>query len=246
MKLTRPLAFVDFETTGTNPAQDRIVQWGLVRRDPDGTTALFEGLVNPGVPIPAEATAVHGITAEMVRDAEPTKVALARLLGELRGCDLAGYNLFGFDLPLLQAELARHGMPTALGDRRVVDVMQVYFRQQPRTLAAAVKHYTSKELVGAHGALVDAGASATVLEAMLNSHNLPDDVEGLQALSKPEGAVDLQGKFIEVNGALVVNFGKHKGTSAAKVDRSFFEWMLRQDFAADTKAIARKVLLDAH
>src|SRR5215510_9685493 len=104
LQLTRPLAFIDLETTGTNLARDRIVEIAVLKIMPDGNKHEKETLVNPQMPIPAGVSAIHGVTDEDVKDA-PTFDQIAKLFFLfLDDCDLAGFNSIRFDLPILVEE----------------------------------------------------------------------------------------------------------------------------------------------
>jgi DNA polymerase-3 subunit epsilon len=116
LKIVRPLVFFDLETTGVNIATDRIVELSYHKIFPNGNSESKTYRVKPvmlqlgeevQMPIPAEATAVHGITDEDVRDCPTFKQIAQEVADTLAGCDLAGYNSSHFDLPLLAEEFAR-------------------------------------------------------------------------------------------------------------------------------------------
>ncbi len=109
LNLTKPLIFFDLETTGTNITQDRIVEISLIKVSPDGEEVTRTRRINPEMPIPAEATAVHHITDDDVKDA-PTFKQIARSLADMfEGADIAGFNSNRFDVPMLAEEFARAG-----------------------------------------------------------------------------------------------------------------------------------------
>lgn len=247
LQLKRPLVFFDLETTGVDPARDRIVELCILRVEPDGSRQSRTRRINPGRPIPPEATAVHGITDDDVRD-EPRFDQVARgLLELLDGADLAGFNIVRFDVPMLDAELQRCKLDLDLASRRVVDSMAIFHKMEPRNLTAAVRLYLDRDHDGAHGAEADVLASAEVLEAQLARYDeLPADIEALDAWSRGgPGAVDLNGKFVWREGEVVVNFGKHQGTPLRQlVDRSpdYLKWFLGKDFPSDAKKLVESAL----
>lgn len=179
-----PMLGFDTETTGVDVTSDRIVTAALVRRDGTTTTTVRTWLVDPGVEIPAGATAVHGITTEQARaDGMAPQVALAQIADELtaaarRGEPVVAFNA-GFDLGILEAELTRHGLPTMierLGGplRAVVDplVLDRYcdrYRRGKRRLGDLCDHY---QVVtdGLHTADVDVVATLDVLRAIVRCH----------------------------------------------------------------------------
>ena len=105
-----PFTVFDLETTGLSPVRDCIVEIGAVRVDRDGTLSRFSTLIRPPVPIPARATAIHGITNEMVADAPSFTDAAYRFLEFSRGSKFVTHNA-RFDLGFLQESLARTGLP---------------------------------------------------------------------------------------------------------------------------------------
>jgi DNA polymerase-3 subunit epsilon len=249
VNLERPLVCFDLETTGVSPERDRIVEIGLVRVEPDGSRRAFRTLVNPEMPIPPQATAVHGISDADVHDA-PSLAGVAReLLVLLDGADLAGFNSIGFDAPLLENELRRVGVEFSLEGRRHVDAMRIFHRMEPRTLTAAYRKYCGKDLTEAHAALADVEATLEVLDAMVGRYEeLGGDVGELHAISNPnEGRwVDRTRKF-EWNddGLAVFTFGKHRGKSLDEVARAwpdYLEWMLGKEFTDEVLTILREAL----
>lgn len=242
MKLTlqRPLVFFDLETTGTSITHDRIVEISLVKLFPDGHVEERTRRVNPTVPIPAEATAVHHITDADVA-AEPTFRQLAVSLGRLiAGCDFAGFNSNRFDIPLLAEEFARAGVPFDFSNARFVDVQTIYHKKEPRTLVAAYRHYCGKNLEEAHSALADTRATMEVLMAQLECYDdLPSEVAPLAEFAQPNRNVDLMGRLIyDDKDREVINFGKYKGRLAEEVlaaEPGYLSWLLQGDFAQNTK-----------
>ncbi|MEY2972136.1 MAG: hypothetical protein RL738_977, partial [Bacteroidota bacterium] len=109
MNLTRPLCVFDIESTGINVVHDRIVELCVLRVLPDGSETVKTWRVNPGIPIPAGATAIHGISDADVADAPPFAGILSELVPMIQGSDLAGYNSNKFDIPMLAEELLRAG-----------------------------------------------------------------------------------------------------------------------------------------
>ena len=248
LELKRPLAFFDLETTGIDPLRDKIVEIAVVRVLPGGATAGLTRRVHPGRPIPAEATAVHGIRDEDVAGAPPFRDLARELLEFLSDADLAGFNVRRFDVPLLEREFRDCGLDPALAERRVIDAMTIFHRKEPRDLTAAVKFFLGREHAGAHGAEADVLASLGVLEAQLERYaDLPRTVEELEAWCnpRPADAVDRGGKFVLREGEVVFAFGKQKGRALREVARSqrdYLEWILRQDFPDDARALVERAL----
>lgn len=247
MKLARPLAVLDLETTGPSITTDRIVDISIVTRLPNGGLERWSSLVNPGAPIPPSASRVHGITDEMVAGAPAFADIAIEVLNRLDGCDIGGFNVRAFDLPLLRAELARAGM--SLGDEHhVVDAMTIFHAFERRDLSSAVRLYLGRSHDGAHRAEADAFATLQVLEAQVQTYPIPDNVPGLAAF-RPPGAIDAEGKLVWIDserGPLpCFSFGKHKGHSLQwlrKNEPDFLRWVLRADFSDEVKTIVREAL----
>ena len=248
LRLERPLAFLDLETTGTEPATDRIVEISVLLVGPEGPGEARTRRLNPERPIPPEATAVHGIRDEDVR-AEPAFRQIARGLLEFLGeADLAGFNILRFDVPLLDREFRDCGLDLGLSRRRVLDAMTIFHRKEPRDLSAAVRFYLGREHAGAHGAAADVNAAAEVLDAQLDRYrDLPRSVEELEQWCRPvpADAADRGGKFVWRSGDLVFTFGMHRGRTlrdVAQRERDYLEWILKSDFPSDARELVEGAL----
>ncbi|MBD3867330.1 MAG: 3'-5' exonuclease [Acidobacteria bacterium] len=248
LKLTRPLAFFDLETTGIDAGSDRIVEICILKVFPDGRRESLVERLNPERPIPAEASAVHGIYDHDVRDCPGFRERAATYLGMLEGADLSGYNVQRFDIPLIRREFRDIGTDLPMDGVRVVDAMTIYHRKERRDLSAAVRFFLGKELEGAHSAEEDVAATAEVLDAQLARYDdLPDTVEDLAAWCNPvrEDAVDRSGKFVWKKKEIVFTFGKYRDQTLASVrdsNRGYLEWVLRSDFPDDSKVVVQAAL----
>ena len=245
-RLRCSVLFFDTETTGTSPLLDSVVSVAYALVQSNGAVSRASTLVNPGRPIPASATAIHGISDADVTKA-PTFAALAKsLLVRLTGADVvAGYNIRRFDLPLLAEEFRRAGVhfdPEAL---RIVDAQGIFFAREPRDLTAALRFYVGAEHDQAHTAGGDVDATAIVLAAQLDRYaDLPNDAGLLADVSanRDPNALDVEGKFVWRDGAAQITFGKYAGTGLHALDRGYLEWMLKQGFGTSTKRIVEAAL----
>jgi DNA polymerase-3 subunit epsilon len=244
--LARPLAVLDLETTGTDPQAARVVEISVLRLIPPESRVLRTRRVNPGMPIPAEATAIHGITDADVAN-EPTFAKLARGLADfLSGCDLCGFNLKRYDLRVLHAEFRRSGVDFPLKGRAIIDPMEIFHAYERRDLSAAVDFYLASEHTKAHSAEADVLATAGVLDAMLACYDdLPRRVADLHQRFEDPNAVDSNGCFTQVGTEIRFAFGKFRGQPlnvVAQKKPDYLRWMLEQDFFDDTKTVVRTAL----
>jgi len=248
LQLDRPLVVFDLETTGIDPATDRIVEISALRLEPDGRREVRTRRLNPERPIPPGATAVHGITDADVREAPTFRQVSRSLLTWIEGADLAGFNILRFDVPLLDREFRDCGLDLGLSSRRILDAMVVFHRREPRDLSAAVRFYLDREHLSAHSAEADVEATAEVLDAQLARYgDLPRDVTALDAWIRAgrPNAVDASGKFVWREGEVVFAFGKHQGLALRQVAASapdYLAWVVESDFPEDAKLIVAAAL----
>jgi DNA polymerase III subunit epsilon len=239
LKLTKPLAFIDLETTGTNLGTDRIIEIAIIKILPDGTRSVKRKLINPEMSIPQASIDIHGITNEMVKDAPSFRQVAHELKQMLDHCDLAGYNSNRFDIPLLMEEFLRAQIDFDMKGRRMVDVQKIFHQMEQRTLSAAYKFYCNKNLESAHSAEADASATYEILEAQTEKYPaIGNTVESILKATGEDVIVDFARRFIMDNGVEVFNFGKFKGRSVAEVLRSepqYYDWMMKGDFPQHTK-----------
>ena len=248
LELDRPLVVFDIESTGVNPRQDRIIELAALRVEPDGTETSKCWLLNPGVKIPPETTAIHGITDEIVKDC-PTFADMAEDIWRFfKGCDLSGFNCDRFDVPCLEEEFARTGRNFGASQRRHVDVQRIYHRMEPRDLSAAVRFYLGRDHAGAHGAEADTRATVEVLKAQLAKYPaLPKTTAEMDEYLVPRDPLnaDRTGLIRWQNGAWCVNFGKKKGTPLKELflhEQNFLKWFVKGNFETDARMIVQDLL----
>jgi len=246
LQLSRPIAFIDLETTGINISFDRIIELAIVKIAPDGTRLVKRKLINPQMPIPAASTDLHGITNEMVKDAPTFKQVANEVKQFIDHCDIGGYNSNRFDIPMLIEEFLRAGLDFDVNGKKLVDVQKIFHLMEQRTLSAAYKFYCNKQLEGAHGAEVDATATWEVLEAQLERYpNIGNTVESIVKFTGEDDIVDFARRFIKENGVEVFNFGKHKGKPVVQVlkeEPQYYDWMMKGDFPMNTKQKLTEIL----
>ena len=245
LKLNKPIAVFDLETTGKDPRTDRIVEISITRIEPNGDRDSKTRRINPTIPIPPEATAIHGISDEDVKD-KPTFFQVARSLANwIDKCDLCGYNVKNYDLPLIANEFNRAGVLFEAAGRSIIDPMEIFKLKEPRHLDAATRFYLGRPHEGAHGAEADVSACIAVLEAQIIRYgDLPRIADDLAKMFAKEEMVDIDGFFCHTPDGIAFARGKHKGVLVVKCDPTYLQWMLDRDFLPDTKAVAITVLKD--
>lgn len=248
LNLKKPVIFFDLETTGTNITQDRIVEISMIKILPNGEERERTLRINPGMPIPAEATAIHHITDEDVADKPTFKMIAKDLAQSFLGCDIAGFNSNRFDIPMLAEEFGRAGVSFDFTKPRFIDVQTIFHKKEQRTLVAAYKFYCGKDLEGAHSANADTRATYEVLKAQLDRYeDLPNDMDALSEYSAANHNVDLMGRVIyDDQHREVINFGKYKGRLVEEVlrrDPGYYSWIISGDFPQNTKDVFTNIKL---
>jgi DNA polymerase-3 subunit epsilon len=250
LNLKNALVFFDLETTGINIATDRIVEISYLKVKPNGEEITKTRKINPEMHIPAESTAIHGITDEDVKDAPTFKQIAKSLAVDIEGCDLVGFNSNRFDIPLLAEEFLRVDVDIDLNKRKFIDVQTIFHKKEQRTLSAAYKFYCGQDLESAHTAEADTKATYEVLKSQLDKYDdLENDVEFLSKYSSFTRNVDFAGRFIyDEKDQEIINFGKHKGKKLVDVlstDPAYYTWMMSGDFTLDTKKVLTNIRLRA-
>lgn len=247
IQLQRPLAFFDVETTGLTIGLDRIIEISVLKLDPSGSKDMFTQRINPEMNIPELITKLTGISNDDVKDM-PTFAAIGqRLMDFLQNCDFAGYNSNKFDVPILVDEFLRTGFEFEIGDRKLIDVQNIFHKMEQRTLSAAYKFYCEKELVNAHSAEADIIATYEILEAQLARYDgkIEKDVESLHKFTNMFNTVDLAGRMVfNEKGEETINFGKHKGKLVTEVfasEPSYYDWLMKGDFPRQTKQVFKSI-----
>lgn len=251
LRLNRPIVFFDLETTGTNPLKDRIVEISYLKVGHEGIIKENTHRVKPvdalGNQIKSDpaAVAVHGITDEELADKPTFRDLSADLYEVFEDSDIAGYNSNRFDLPMLIEEFIRAGIDFKITGRNLIDVQNIFYKHEPRTLHAAYKFYCGKELVDAHQASADVKATYEVFLAQLEKYDLGEDTCAVAANSRLGDNLDLSGRLSkDKDGDAVFNFGKYKGKKVKfvfKIEPSYYTWMMEGDFAKDTKDIITQI-----
>lgn len=262
LNLTKPLVFIDLEATGLNLTADRIIDIALLKAFPDGETQTKNWRVNPGIPIPAETTKIHGIKDEDVKDSPSFAQVASQVLDFIGNADLAGYNSNRYDIPMLIEECLRADVDFDLKNRKLIDVQHIFYMMEPRSLGAAYKFYCNKKLENAHNAEADVRATYEILLAQVERYKgveienkkgevvvpIENNVTVLSSYTAGDiKVVDLVGRIIlNEKGIEVFNFGKHKDKPVEEVfkkEPAYYHWIMQGDFALYTKKIVTQIYL---
>ncbi|NND35065.1 MAG: 3'-5' exonuclease [Saprospiraceae bacterium] len=258
--LEKDLCFFDIEATGLHVIRERIIQIAIKKFFADGRpAAIYNQLINPGIPISQEAMDITGITPAMLRN-KPTFQQVAKEIYAFFGnADLAGYNSNRFDIPMLMEEFDRSGFEFSLEGRRTIDVQRIFYRMEPRTLKAAHRFYVGAEMGNSHDAMNDVEATVAVLKGQLERYegqDLVDDEEFIEApvkndmralheFSNDPSMLDVTQRLkYNANGVIVFNFGKNQGRPVKEVfseDQDYYHWIIKKEFSVQVKSIVKKI-----
>ncbi|MCC5944216.1 MAG: 3'-5' exonuclease [Bernardetiaceae bacterium] len=260
LNLKNPLAFFDLEATGVDTVNDRIVEIAIIKILPNGEREERTRRINPTIPIPEEVTKIHGISNEDIKD-EPTFKQIGKSLADfLKGCDLAGFNILHYDVPLLVEEFLRADIDFDVSNRRLIDLQKIYHLMEPRTLSAAYRFYCDKNLENAHSAYADTEACLHILEQQVQRYEgeevfdkkgnmlttVSNDMDALHKLSF-SNKLDLAGRIVyDDKKTPVFNFGKYRNRPVKEVldkDPSYYNWMMKGDFPRNTKQVLTRLKL---
>ncbi len=252
LNLKNPLVFFDLETTGVSVATDRIVELAFLKVMPNGDQTSFVKKINPQRPIPPETTKIHGIKDEDVIDSPTFKDVAKNLAKMLEGCDLAGFNIIKFDVPMLVEEFLRASVEFDIGTRKIIDVQRIFHMMEPRNLSAAYQFYCKQPLENAHTAEADNLATFEILNVQVEHYKdrpmvdkegkttypIQNDMKILHELTT-SNIVDFAGRMaFNDQSEVIFNFGKHKGKPVTKVlkeEPTYYDWMMKGDFPLNTK-----------
>lgn len=242
LNLERPLVIYDLEATGLKISQAKIIAIGCIKINTDGTQERFEALVNPMCHLPEEITRLTGITSDQLSNQQPFDSIAQTLKDFMEGCDLAGFNITRFDLPLLAEEYARIGIDFPAPDVRILDAQVIFHTFEERTLSAALQFYCGREHGCAHEAMCDTNATLDVLNAQLERYeNLPRFMDALHDFSlRDKRLADFSRLlYFDENNQLRYNFGKYKDELVDNF-RDYADWIMREDFPINTKRFLTK------
>ena len=210
LNLTKPLVVFDLETTGLDLVKARIIQISYIKVFPDGKEERENKLINPEEPIPPFITQLTGVTDDDVKDQPTFKEIAPKLAETFTGCDFAGFNSNGYDIPLLAEEFLRAGVDFDFSKCRMIDAMNIFRKMERRNLASAYKFYCGRKMeedFEAHRADQDTEATYRVLMGELDKYApgadpdepekvLENNMDFLHEFSKMNKNVDFAGRIV--------------------------------------------------
>lgn len=248
LKTNRNLVVFDLEATGLKISEAKIISVGAIKLNPKGEVIdQFEVLINPMEKLSDKIVQLTGIHNETLKKESNFLHVAQRIVEFFEDCDLAGFNLTRFDLPLLSEEFARTGIFFPEKDTRIIDAQVIYHTKFPRNLSAALFHYCQKEHTNAHDAMGDTIATLEVLTKQLEVHpDISNEIEELHTFSmRGKAMADWTRMFYyDDKGALRYNFSKHKDKLVFQDSDTlgFAYWMLGKDFPRSTLLFIGNVL----
>ena len=248
LQLTRPIAVIDIETTGLNKQEDRIVDICITKILPNGEEETLNSIINPTIPIPIKSTEIHGITDTDIQGKPTFKEFAPKIISFIDNCDLCGFNIIGFDSYVLESEFKRAGINYSNEGRKIIDVLRIYHKLEPRNLSSAHLKYCGTALEKAHRANTDVKATIKVLESQLEKHDdLPRDVSKLNDFCNPKNPswIDDDGRFSWFEVIAFINFGKHKVKTIEDMHKNeldYLQWMIKEDFSHKVKDILKDAI----
>lgn len=252
LHLKKPLAVFDLETTGTDIVEDRIIEISIVKMFPDQTVKSKTLLINPEIQIPTASSIIHGIYDNDVAKAPTFKQVATELYEFFKGCDLGGFSIIKFDVPILVEEFLRVDVDFDLSNKKLVDAQRIFHLMEKRNLSAAYKFYCNKTLNNAHSAEADTIATAEIIQAQVDRYQgeevldylgnklgiVENTVQSLADITHTK-MVDLAGRFVlNTEDVEVFNFGKYRGKPIIEVlkrEPQYYDWIMNGKFPRDTK-----------
>lgn len=246
--MSKPIVFFDLETTGKsqNPDDVRIIEISAVKVKPENLEIidkLYFKCNNDGVPIQPDATERHGMVEADLVGFPPFRDVAKKSFEFFDGCDVGGYYCTVFDIPILYYSFIRSGITWNYKVVNNYDIYTLYRKYNSGKLGDVYKKFTGKDLNDAHHATADIEATLEIYRIM---RERDEEFEAADLNTFSEN-LDMPGNFkirILESGVkeIYVDFGKWKGSSIDKVDKSYFKWMMdNETFPVDTRHYAKMI-----
>ena len=252
------IVFIDTETTGLNPQQDRILQISALKVDDEfNEVGRWNHYIKPSgeYNISERAAEVHGLTKEFIEENGESLIDLADdLIQFINGCDVGGYNSNSFDWMFIYNELMRIGKCLDM-NRVFYDVLSIERKLHPNNLGAVYQRYTGKTMeeadLKAHDAMSDVIATAAVMREQLKIVNSDIDTYGdiktwsENQLISPEGSIRNAGDTLSPR--IVFTRGKYRDCDVydiAQTDPSYCKWWSQKVATTISRSLVKKYCSD--
>ena len=180
LKLNNPLVFIDLASTELDLKSARIVRISTIKILLDGTKIFVTNLINPGVKITSQATKIHGILFKDVKNEKTFSNYSESIANHLAGCDLIGFGIKHFTLPLLRKEFRKSKTYFSLKNRSVIDLMNIYHKVEPRDYSSAYKRFTNKKLTNYYDSKKRVEGMVEIFQGQLTAfQDIPRDVTSI-------------------------------------------------------------------
>ncbi len=252
MIVNKPVVVFDIETTGLDIIKDQIIDISLIKIGIDSSEKVKNLRIKPNVKISTESTKIHGIKDKDLKNCKPFKFYAKEIFNFIEGCDLGGFNILKFDLPILIEEFMRCDIDLNLDGIKIIDALRLYHLMEKRNLSSAYKFYCNKKLENAHDAYSDTKATVEIIKRQVEVYNNEEVIDNkgniLGVISNKidsigsiinNNIVDISGRIIKnSDGEEVFNFGKYKNHKVIDVFRmnpQYYHWIINNDFPLHTK-----------
>ncbi len=246
LTLNKPLVFLKVEASSSiDPATARIVGISIKKFYPDGKTKSGTRTIDPQCEVSSSATAIHGITNEMVKGQKKFEDVGQGLFDFINDADVAGFNIKN-DIALLAQEFSRINLTYAVYNRSVIDLYDVYRRLNKPSFTSIIRQYVNNSFNGRRAIRAEeyTGLYENLMDSMLQAGGLDDT---LKNIGLPVKMMDIAGVFGQDNeGRVIFTSGKYDGKRAADVlaaDPEYYERMRKSDkFAPDTIMLLEHIM----
>ena len=252
MIINKPLVIFDIETTGLDIINDQIIDISLIKLDLDSSEKIKQYKIKPAIKISKESSKIHGIREKDLENCKPFKFYSKEIFEFIRGCDLGGFNILKFDLPILIEEFMRCNIELKLENIKIIDALRLYHLMEKRNLSSAYKFYCNKILKNAHNSYADTKATVEILKKQIEFYKNKEVIDNkgnkLGIISSNIDSigsiinnyiVDISVRIIKNSeGKEVFNFGKYKNQlveDVFKENPQYYHWIINNDFPLHTK-----------
>lgn len=247
----------DLECSDKIPDKAEIVEFAAVKYDQKkGVIDKLEFRCKPKHPVPQEAIDVHGITNEDLENEKPFSDYALQVAKFFKGCDVAGFNIARYDMPILNRHLNDCGYPNMFKNTYIFDVFELFKKHNSRTLSDAVRYYTGKQLEDAHSALADVEGTLECLKEQIlietAKEKTVDEIDQDQFYSIAKTTAKEPGQrigfskhlYYDDDGDVCFGFGKHQGKKVMN-EIGYLKWMKKtNDFPTEVMEMIDKIITD--